>query len=78
MFKESQSDFVAHFLFIALSWRSPFNQLAQTAAVSYMSREEGMHVKKIYSFESQIHPHVLSHPPGLWPPYSVAKSFIGG
>lgn len=45
---------------------------------SLQHESAGGHVKKIYSFESQIHPHVLSHPPGLWPPHSVAKGFIGG
>lgn len=78
-FRESQLDSVAHFLFIALSWESSFNQLVRMATVSNISWEGGMHVKKkIYSFESQIHPRVLSHPPGFWLPFSVAKSFIGG
>lgn len=78
MFREGQLDWIfAHFPFIALSWESSFNQLAQMATVYNLSWEESMHVKKIYSFESQIHPHVLSHPLGFWPPYSVTKSFIG-
>lgn len=75
MSTRSQSDSRRSISFHSSEPRESFQPISADSK-SFQHELGGGHVKEIYSFEWQIQPHVLSHTPGLWPPYSEPKALL--